>query len=587
MDYREALTAYASAFIDELTKVNVKHAVVSPGSRSTPLALLLAKHTGIKVHINVDERSAGFFALGLAKALKEPVALLCTSGTAAANYYPAVIEASYSRVPLIVLTADRPHELREVGAPQAIDQIHLYGKHVKWFAEMAIPEKNEEVVRYARTVGARAVATAKQTPAGPVHLNFPLREPLVPYMEDPELFKYGTRWNDRVVAVSNGKKQLEEMQYNQIALLLQNKQKGLIVCGYIDEDFTDEICALSNKLGYPILADPLSQLRSGSHDKTNILDTYDTFLRFSNITEDLKPDVIVRFGAMPISKSLTQFLKKQSNAQHIVVDGGSGWREPTGVATEVIYCDEALFCKGVLEKIERFNEHEWLHKWIDINGMTKSGLNFIRDDDSFNEGKLVSVMQDFMPEDSTLFVGNSMPIRDVDTFFHNQEKMINIYANRGANGIDGLVSTALGISSVKKDAVLLLGDLSFFHDMNGLLSAKMNGQDLIIVIVNNDGGGIFSFLPQSSEKEYFEQLFGTPHGLDFSHAIEMYGGKYHKARSWKDFGTQFKQCFHQKGLQVIEVNTDREENVIKHRELWDIVAREINLARGNGENENP
>ncbi|WP_163101132.1 2-succinyl-5-enolpyruvyl-6-hydroxy-3-cyclohexene-1-carboxylic-acid synthase [Peribacillus alkalitolerans] len=587
MEYREALTAYASAFIDELTKVNVKHAVVSPGSRSTPLALLLAMHPGIKIHVNVDERSAGFFALGLAKALGEPVALLCTSGTAAANYYPAIIEASYSRVPLIVLTADRPHELRDVGAPQAIDQIHLYGKHVKWFSEMALPEKSEEIVRYARTVSARAAATAIQAPAGPVHLNFPLREPLVPYLDDPKLFQYGTHWNEMSVTVRNGNKQLEEMEYKKLSSLFRKKQKGVIVCGYIEKAFTEEICGLSEKLGYPILADPLSQLRSGYHSKANVVDTYDTFLRFPDIAEELVPDVIIRFGAMPISKSLTQFLKKQTHAQHIVVDAGSGWREPTGVATHILYCDNALFCKGINKEINGPTEFEWLNKWKDLNVITKSGLDSIRDDDSLNEGKLVTVMQEIMPDQSTLFVGNSMPIRDVDTFFHNHDKTIQIYANRGANGIDGLVSTALGVSSVNNDTVLLLGDLSFFHDMNGLLSAKMNGQDLIIVIVNNDGGGIFSFLPQSSEKDYFEQLFGTPHGMDFSHAIEMYGGKYHRAESWDDFEARFRQAFEQKGLRVIEVNTEREENVTKHRELWEIVAREINMSRGNDHNEIP
>ncbi len=585
MDHREALTAYVAAFVDELAQVGVKHAVVSPGSRSTPFALLLSKHEDIHVHMNIDERSAGFFALGLAKALKEPVVLLCTSGTAAANYYPAVIEASYSRVPLIVLTADRPHELREVGAPQAIDQIHLYGKHVKWFAEMPLPENNEDIIRFVRSFCARAASTALQSPRGPVHLNFPLREPLVPIMGDDQYFHNNRGWGP-FVSIQNGELTVSEMEFKKISEDL-TEQDGIIVCGFTDhERFAESVTVMSEKLGYPILADPLSQLRSGSHAKTNIIDCYDTFLRFEEHIKEMQPKIVIRFGAMPVSKALTLYLKKHKAAKHYVVDGGAEWRDPVGTATHMVYCDEALFCDRLIQLIEKKENMNWLKKWRKLNEVTKSALQSIRDEKDLNEGKLFSILGDLLPIGTNLFVSNSMPIRDLDTFFHNNDKDITIYANRGANGIDGTISTALGISTVKEPTVLVLGDLSFFHDSNGLLAAKLQKQNLTIVLVNNDGGGIFSFLPQSSEEKYFEQVFGTPHGLDFSHLVALYGGTYVKARDWEHFEESLQRAIHSEGLNVIEVRTDRQENVMSHRRLWNYVSREILLSNHGEINEN-
>ena len=359
MNDRDALTAYAASFVDELAQNEMKHVVVSPGSRSTPLALLLVEHPDIKVHINVDERSAAFFALGLAKALKEPVGLLCTSGTAAANFYPAVIEAFYSRVPLIVLTADRPHELRDVGAPQAIDQIHLYGRQVKWFVEMALPESTDEMMRYARTIGARAVATAATEPAGPVHLNFPLREPLIPNLEEAK--EYRQNKLAPAVLIDSGERSLSASQLEAVIATLSQAKQGIIVCGELPQpEMKEAIVALAAKLGFPLLADPLSQLRSGSHDKAVIIDTYDTFLRDEAAKAAFKPVVILRFGAMPVSKPLLLFMKKQKQAITLVVDGGAGWREPAGLATNMIYCEEKDFCQRVGEKITDAVDDEWL-----------------------------------------------------------------------------------------------------------------------------------------------------------------------------------------------------------------------------------
>ncbi len=576
MNDRDALTAYAASFVDELAQNEVKHVVVSPGSRSTPLALLLVEHPDIEIHINVDERSAAFFALGLAKALKEPVGLLCTSGTAAANYYPAVIEAFHSRVPLIVLTADRPHELRDVGAPQAIDQIHLYGRHVKWFVEMALPESTDGMMRYARTVGARAVATAAAEPAGPVHLNFPLREPLIPDLDQAKEYRQNKRTPS--VLIDSGERSLSASQIEAVATTLSKAKQGIIVCGELPHpEMKEVIVALAKKLAFPVLADPLSQLRSGSHDKAVIIDAYDTFLRDETAKAAFRPEVILRFGSMPVSKPLLLFMKKQKQAITLVVDGGAGWREPAGLATNMIYSEEKDFCLRIAESITSSPDDEWLRLWQTVNGATKDALASVRDEAELSEGKLFALLADMMPLDSTLFVGNSMPIRDLDTFFLNNGKGIQTIANRGANGIDGVVSTALGVSTVSKNTVLAIGDLSFFHDMNGLLAAKLQKQNITILLVNNDGGGIFSFLPQANEREHFETLFGTPHGLDFSHTAQLYGGKYNKVQNWDEFEKVFTESFEIQGLKIIEVPTERESNLQKHRNLWSFVSQEIKM----------
>ncbi|MGE7603332.1 2-succinyl-5-enolpyruvyl-6-hydroxy-3-cyclohexene-1-carboxylic-acid synthase [Peribacillus sp. NPDC097675] len=574
MNERDALTAYAASFVDELAQNQMKHVVVSPGSRSTPLALLLVEHPDIKTHINVDERSAAFFALGLAKALKEPVGLLCTSGTAAANFHPAIIEAFYSRVPLVVMTADRPHELRDVGAPQAIDQINLYGKQVKWFVEMALPENSDEMIRYARTIGARAVATASMEPSGPVHLNFPLREPLIPNLKQAEEYRHNKV--KPTVMIDSGILSLASSQIEAVTSTLSQAKQGIIVCGELrNPEMKEAIIALADKLAFPILADPLSQLRSGMHDKDGIIETYDTFLRDEAAKAAFQPDVVLRFGSMPVSKPLLLFLKKQKQAVTLVIDGGAGWREPAGLATSMIYCDETDFCHRIGENLTRATERNWLGLWQAINEATKHALSSIRDEVELSEGKLFSLLQDLMPAGSTLFVGNSMPIRDLDTFFLNNDKKIKTMANRGANGIDGVVSTALGVSTVSENTVLAIGDLSFFHDMNGLLAAKLQKQNFTVLLINNDGGGIFSFLPQAKEKEHFETLFGTPHGLDFSHAAALYGGKYNKVQSWEELGQVFVESFEIPGLKIIEVPTERESNMQIHRNLWSFVSQEI------------
>jgi 2-succinyl-5-enolpyruvyl-6-hydroxy-3-cyclohexene-1-carboxylate synthase len=580
MNHQESLTAYIAAFVAELVHSGITDVVVSPGSRSTPMAMVLAEHPDLHLHIHIDERSAAFFALGMAKASNRPVAILCTSGTAAANYFPAIVEARYSRVPLLVLTADRPHELREVGAPQAIDQIHLYGKHVKWFSEMALPEKSDEIIRYARTVCARATAIATQAPSGPVHLNFPFREPLIPQLGG-DLFQLKERPTG-YVKVHNGELTINKEQIEDIAIRLNGKEKGVLVCGNIvDENFAGMVTRLAATLNFPILADPLSQLRSGKHNNEYIIETYDSFLRNEDAKTFLKPDVILRFGAMPTSKALTIFLKENHSSEQYVIDGGGGWRDPAALSTDMIFCNETIFCETLLTYTVTKSSSGFFENWKKINEITKENMILLRDSAELSESRFFNQLADMLPEGATLFVGNSMPIRDLDSFFLNNEKSIKVMANRGANGIDGTVSTALGAARYSKPLYLVLGDLTFFHDLNGLIAAKLYQIDIHIIVVNNNGGGIFSFLPQAENKGNFELLFGTPLNIDFEYAVRMFQGNFTRIKDWDNLEMVMNMSTTVKGLNVYEIVTNRDRNTAEHRRFWGAVSQEIsNFVKG-------
>lgn len=580
MDWQEALTQYSTAFINGLVQSDVSEVVISPGSRSTPLAMLFQESPTVKAYMNIDERSAAFFALGMAKASRKPVALLCTSGTAAANYYPAIVEASLSRIPLVVITADRPHELRDVGAPQAIDQLHLYGGHVRWFTEMAIPEGSAQMLKYARKVGRRAASTACGQLAGPVHVNIPFREPLTPRIS-PSPFAEDKASADTAMPPSmiRGRLGLQEDEYDAVANLLQSREKGLIICGNFEEEgFGQAIIELAEKTGYPVCADPLSQLRSNGKKNEPVIDCYDSFLRADLAKKHLKPDIVLYFGQAPVSKALSLFLKENIAADHMFIDGGGGWRDPSHVSTHIIHCHEVVFCNHVALRLDHRNRTAWMDMWKNANSVAKHSIDaFMSDIQTIEEGKAVQELAGILPPESTVFIGNSMPIRDMDTFFRSGANAIRLLGNRGANGIDGVISTALGAALHERPLYLLIGDLSFFHDMNGLLAAKLHHINISIILLNNDGGGIFSHLPQAEEGNHFETLFGTPTGLNYEHAALLYGGQYTRIYDWEGFSVAIREAASYEGLSIIEVPTDREKNLLSHRALWKQVSQEINI----------
>jgi 2-succinyl-5-enolpyruvyl-6-hydroxy-3-cyclohexene-1-carboxylate synthase len=329
-------------------------------------------------------------------------------------------------------------------------------------------------------------------------------------------------------------------------------------------------------LNFPILADPLSQLRSGKHSSENIIDAYDAFLRNGAAKEYVKPTIILRFGAMPVSKALTIFLKENHQAVQYVVDGGGGWRDPSALSTDMVYCNETKFCQELLAVLEAKADQQFLTKWLTLNRLTKDNMTGIKDITELSEGRLFYQLAEMLPEGANLFVGNSMPIRDVDSFFHNNEKSIRVLANRGANGIDGTISTALGAAVVSSQPLyLVLGDLTFFHDLNGLLAAKLDQIDITIIIINNNGGGIFSFLSQAEHPKHFELLFGTPLDLDFEYVVKMYNGKFTRVTDWDHLDKTMEASKSSQGLNVIEVVTKRDRNTEEHRQLWNLVSQEI------------
>ncbi len=591
---------YVGAFVDELQRAGVRNVVICPGSRSTPLAMAFAAQPGMRIWMQVDERSAAYFGLGMAKRLCQPVALLCTSGTAAANFMPAVVEAKLTHVPLLVLTADRPHELRDNGAPQSIDQNRLYGIYVKWFVEIALPEATNVALRYIRTIAVRAAASVQANPAGPVHLNFPFREPLTPEpipgqslppIEQRDLVAWQGR-PDNAPFVEVREAPLDVPAATTMGYLMdmvRGARRGLIIVGPNDDlALVEPIVRLARHLGYPILADPLSQLRCGDHDQVMVLSSYDAFLRIDSFIESAQPELILRFGAMPTSKPLLLYLKRYASCPLVIIDGHGGWEEPTQLASELFHANPAALCQALLDQREEIQpsvSQAWLTTWQDADKVTRQTLQHaIQDFNELFEGRVFTELAGLLPDGTTLYTGNSMPVRDLDTFFWCSEHRIRIMGNRGASGIDGVVSSALGASAgagPNEPTVLVLGDLSFFHDLNGLLAARLYQLDLIIVLINNDGGGIFSFLPQAAYPEHFEQLYGTPTGLDFRLAVQMYGGQFQREESWEQFRKAVSQGLNTGGLHVIEIPTERTSNVKMHRQLWEVIGKTLN-ERGIG-----
>jgi 2-succinyl-5-enolpyruvyl-6-hydroxy-3-cyclohexene-1-carboxylate synthase len=589
---QQALSLSVGAFVDELARSGVRHFCVCPGSRSTPLALTIARHPAAQLWMHLDERSAAFFGLGMAKTLREPVALVCTSGTAAANFMPAVVEAFRARIPLIVLTADRPHELRDVGAPQTIDQVNLFGAHVKWFADLAEPDAAPEMMRYFRTVASRAVALARRGPAGPVHINCPYREPLLP---DPALAAGapGRRPADRpYVTISAGARAPDGALVAALASDLRAAPRGLIICGPQDDPaLPGAVTQLAAALGYPALADPLAGLRNGGHDRALVLDCYDAFLRDSAFAERFAPDVVLRFGAMPVSKPLLLYLQRHHSCRQIVVDGDGGWNEPTLLASDMIHADGRLLCQALVDTLRDQGQKDspagsaptaattsgWASAWQAADRRARAAIEArLETMDELFEGKVFAELAALLPDGALLYAGNSMPIRDLDTFFPGGAHAVRLLANRGANGIDGVVSSALGAAAASsRPAVLVIGDLSFYHDSNGLLAAMQQRLNLTIVLLNNDGGGIFSFLPQAGEPEHFETLFGTPHGLDFRPLAQLYGARYERVDGWPAFRAAIQRGLTAGGLHIVELRTERARNVILHREIWKVVSEAL------------
>jgi 2-succinyl-5-enolpyruvyl-6-hydroxy-3-cyclohexene-1-carboxylate synthase len=548
------------ALADELARCGMTHAVTCPGSRNAPLIYALAETDALEAVSVLDERSAGFLALGIAKASGRPVAVTVTSGTAAANLLPAVVEAYEARVPLIVLTADRPPELRDTGAGQAIDQLKLYGSAAKWFVEVGNHEPGRDAAVYHRALACRAWATAAGGRPGPVHLNFPLREPLAPVTEDLEPADWdgrpdGKRW----VAV------WEPPASAAVGLATSiDRPRGAIVCGPGTPPVAVEpVAALGAATGWPILAEPTSGLRCGAHDRSHVIAHYDVLLRDEAWAGAHAPEIVLRIGDTPTSKPLRAWLAR---SEQFVLDPHATWHEPTRDAQWIAAADPALTCVELAETIAVEPDPAWLEGWRAADSLVSPALAEAADP---LEPKIWAALATSLPESALVWVSSSMPIRDVESFLPSLSNPIRFLANRGANGIDGVVSAAAGAAlTVGGRAWLLTGELALLHDIGGLLAASRAGAELTIVCANNGGGNIFDFLPlaEHGAGETFEEHVIAPSGVDLANVAAL-ASIDHRVATTPD---EVRAAAAAPGL--VEVRTDRETNVRVHRELYARVA---------------
>jgi 2-succinyl-5-enolpyruvyl-6-hydroxy-3-cyclohexene-1-carboxylate synthase len=587
-------TVALRGFVHELVAAGVTDAVVCPGSRSTPLALAMRAHPGLRVRVLLDERSAGFFALGLAKATRRPPVVITTSGTAAANVLPAVVEASLARVPLVVLTADRPPELRDRGAAQAIDQDHLFGRHAKWFAELPLLDGTDVTRRHARSVAARAVATSLAGPAGPVHLNAPFREPLVP---DGALGPLGDQ-GDAASPVIAGRRSLEADEVAALARRLAAVERGVIVAGPQDDPaLPAALSALAAALDWPVFADPLSLVRCGPHDRSRVVARGDLLLRPGPWRDAHVPDLVLRVGAMATSKPLLTLLEEH-RPEIVVVDGDGGWREPAVLPVTMVHADatatalalaeelapaKALAGRGLAGRVAEpaTGPGRWPASWLVADRAAESAMrDWLAATTSVGapfEGAPFADLGDLLPDGAILWTSSSMPVRDLDAWLPAGSRAIRPLANRGANGIDGVVSSAVGAAASGTPTVLVIGDVALLHDLSGLVAARLHGLALTIVVVSNDGGGIFSFLPQATADRpdaglpaHFEELFGTPHGIDLGPLVAALGAA-HRVVGAADLRPALAASIGTPGVQVLELRTDRVRNVDLHRDAAAVV----------------
>ncbi|HYN90732.1 MAG TPA: 2-succinyl-5-enolpyruvyl-6-hydroxy-3-cyclohexene-1-carboxylic-acid synthase, partial [Thermoleophilaceae bacterium] len=505
------------AFVDELQRCGMRHAVTSPGSRNAPLALTLAAQEGIEAVSVLDERSAGFVALGMAKASGRPVAVTCTSGTAAANLHPAVVEAWEARVPLVVLTADRPPELRYVGAGQAIDQIKLYGSAAKWFVEVGTHDPGRETAIHHRALACRAYWTAGGGRPGPVHLNFPLREPLAPSPEQLDSDDWQGREDGRPwTEVREHASAPHAGDVHATAARMASAPRGAIVCGPSHEDVAEPAARLAAETGWPLLAEPTSGVRCGDHDRSHVVAHYDVLLRIDAFTARRAPQLVLRVGDMPTSKPLRAWV---AQAPQIVIDPHGAWNEPTRRADLVLQAAAAPTLDALAATLEMRTadrDPAWIEAWREADAKVPAALHAASDP---FEPKVLAGLEPELPEDAVVWVSSSMPIRDVEACFPQSPKRLRFLANRGANGIDGVVSSAMGAAmATGLPTWVLIGELALQHDAGGLIAARRAGVDLRIVCLNNGGGGIFDFLPvaEHADPAAYEAHVATPSGVDLT-----------------------------------------------------------------------
>ena len=563
------------AFVQELARSGMRAACTSPGSRSTPLVLALAHEESLTCYSHIDERCAGFFALGLAKATGLPVAVACTSGTAAAELLPAAIEAHQARVPLLLLTADRPPELRESGAGQTIDQLKLYGAAVKWFFEVGNHAASSERLRWMRTLACRAYWHTLEGRPGVVHLNFPLREPLV--CDDPLPAEDQGRPDGRPLLTRSPTRSLAPEDARSLQAAVAASRRGVVVAGRYERDTAlgEAAAAFCAAAGWPLLADPLSGARRGEAAVAH----YDALLRQHSFAAGVKPDLVLRVGDLPTSKPLRAWLAGMPDVPQAALDSEGCWQDPDSALCRIFALEPAA-ALWQLYDAPPAAEPEWLARWRSADELAAEAILGVLAGEALCEPAVAAELGVLLPSEATLFVASSMPVRDIESFWPTRADPPRVLCNRGANGIDGTVSSAFGVAAAGQGpVVLLIGDVALAYDVGGLLAHRRLGLDLTIVLLDNGGGGIFDFLPvaaaQSARRgEVFERHVATPTGLDFAKAAALYGLDHERVEDVPAFRAALERSFEDgagRGAQVIEVRGERAANVELHRRVWDAV----------------
>lgn len=575
------MNEYIASLVDELYQLGLRHAVFSPGSRSTTLAMLFQSHGGFHTYMNIDERSAGFMALGIAKAQGDPAVLVCTSGSALTHYGPAVVEAKHSGVPMIILSADRPYTLQQVGAPQTIDQQKYFGTTVNYYEELSVPSESHYYT-YPRQVARRAYLKANDHKLGPVHVNVPLFEPLVPNRE-AEYFTQGRS--------AKSFRLVKHEEIPTLAPLLNGKR--VLILGGPSVTNPKAVVDFAERIGAVVIGDPLSNLRQYE----GVISTYDAFLAYQNRWEELRPDVVIQLGQIPVSKRIQQWMATLTDMDYITVSPNADVMNPSLTTTIHVMASVDVFLaeikrgfpllistekkqRAILQRLatsrhtskgqEDGHRHEetadshsvvmtptYEEIWERIESDSRQQLDKVQEEPTLFEGRTIHMLQQIIPDEGQILVANSMSIRDMDYFWATGRSQAMVYGNRGTNGIDGTVSTALGLSTNGKPTVMITGDLSFFHDLNGLAIGKTHGMNLTIILHNNDGGGIFQYLPQKGTDD-FDYLFNTPQGIDYSGLATMYGLDYVKVTTNSELEQAMQQYIGTEGIHIIEVATSKE-----------------------------
>ncbi len=560
--------------VEELVRTGVTCFVISPGSRSTPLVHAVSQNKQAKPTVHFDERGAAFYTLGYARAAGKPAAAICTSGTAAANFLPAVIEASVDHVPLIIITADRPPELRMSGANQTIDQVKLYGNYVRWQMDMPCPDEKIPPEFLLSTID-QAVYRSLRSPSGPVHLNFMFRNPLAPDGEK-ESFKNCLSgvagWLNGAAPYTNyapSHSEVSEDTLKKITDIINKSKSGIVIAGKLSSQESSKVLSLSQKIGWPVFPDIASGLRLGVQN-SNVIAFFDQLLLSENL-QKLQPDTVLHFGSQPVSKRLLQFLKSARPKDYIRIADHPERHDPSFQVTLRVENEITKLCQQIIDNRTKKSTNQLTERYTHLSNIVDITLTELLDSsksDRITEPAAVRIISRHISKAGAIFLASSLPVREMDMYAVTDGPKAPVEYNRGASGIDGTIATAVGYANgIRRSVTLLIGDLAFLHDLNSLALVKQSKYPLTIVVINNDGGGIFSFLPVTEIGQAFEPFFGTPHGLSFDKSAAQFNIPYHCTKSIGDFTKVYSASQKKKSSSIIEITTDRKTNFALNKQI--------------------